>query len=48
MNLKIEKRRGRWGHRHVSCQGRIMFGEEANALRDILKQALSEDSAHWS
>ena len=26
----------------VSCQGRIMFGDEANALRDFLKQALTE------
>jgi anti-sigma B factor antagonist len=41
MNLKIEKRRVDGGT-VISCQGRIMFGEEANALRDFLKQVLSE------
>ncbi len=41
MNLKIEKRRVD-GVTVVSAQGRIMFGEEATALRDFLKQVLSE------
>jgi anti-sigma B factor antagonist len=41
MNLKIEKRLVD-GVNVVSCQGRIMFGEEANALRDFLKQTLTE------
>jgi anti-sigma B factor antagonist len=41
MNLKIEKRQVD-GLAVVSCQGRIMFGDEANALRDFLKQALTE------
>jgi anti-sigma B factor antagonist len=41
MNLKIEKRQVD-GVNIVSCQGRIMFGDEANALRDFLKQALTE------
>jgi anti-sigma B factor antagonist len=41
MNLKIEKRQV-GGIAVVSCQGRIMFGEEANALRDFLKQTLTE------
>jgi anti-sigma B factor antagonist len=41
MNLKMEKRLDN-GITIVSCYGRIMFGEEANALRDSLKQALSK------
>ncbi len=41
MNLKVEKRRVD-GVTIVSCQGRIMFGDEANALRDFLKQVLTE------
>jgi anti-sigma B factor antagonist len=41
MNLKIEKRLVD-GVTVVGCQGRIMFGEEANALREFLKQVLSE------
>jgi anti-sigma B factor antagonist len=41
MNLKIEKRLVD-GVTVVSCQGRIMFGDEANALRDFLKEALIE------
>jgi anti-sigma B factor antagonist len=41
MNLKLEKRLVD-GVSVVSCQGRIMFGEEANALRDFLREALSE------
>ena len=41
MNLKIEKRQVD-SVTVVSCQGRIMFGEEAIALRDFLKQTLSE------
>jgi anti-sigma B factor antagonist len=41
MNLKIEKRQV-GAIAVVSCQGRIMFGEEANALRDFLKQTLTE------
>jgi anti-sigma B factor antagonist len=41
MNLKIEKRRV--GEvTVVSCSGRIMFGDEANALRDFLRQVLTE------
>jgi anti-sigma B factor antagonist len=40
MNLKIEKGLVE-GVAIVSCNGRIMFGEEANALRDSLKEALS-------
>jgi anti-sigma B factor antagonist len=41
MNLKIEKRQV-GSIAVVSCQGRIMFGEEANALRDFLKETLAE------
>lgn len=41
MDLKIEKRQVN-GVTIVSCQGRIMFGDEANALRDFLKEALTE------
>ncbi|MGH9502964.1 MAG: STAS domain-containing protein [Terriglobales bacterium] len=41
MNLKLEKRRVD-GVTVVLCQGRIMFGDEANALRDFLKQVLTE------
>src|SRR5450432_3864044 len=41
MNLKIEKRLVD-GVTIVSCQGRIMFGDEANALRDFLKETLAE------
>jgi anti-sigma B factor antagonist len=41
MDLKIEKRKVD-GVTIVSCQGRIMFGDEANALRDFLKDALAE------
>jgi anti-sigma B factor antagonist len=41
MNLKLEKRQV-GGVTIVSCQGRIMFGDEANALRDFLKQTLTE------
>jgi anti-sigma B factor antagonist len=41
MNLKLEKRRVD-GVTVVSCQGRIMFGDEASALRDFLKQVLTE------
>jgi anti-sigma B factor antagonist len=41
MNLKIEKRQVD-GVTVVSCLGRIMFGDEANALRDFLKQTLTE------
>jgi anti-sigma B factor antagonist len=39
MNLRIEKRLVD-SVAIVSCHGRIMFGEEATALRDSLKQAL--------
>jgi anti-sigma B factor antagonist len=42
MNLKIEKRLVE-GVIVVSCQGRIMFGEEANALRDFLRETLTEN-----
>jgi anti-sigma B factor antagonist len=41
MDLKIEKRQVN-GVTIISCQGRIMFGDEANALRDFLKEALAE------
>ncbi len=41
MDLKIQKRQVN-GVTIVSCQGRIMFGDEANALRDFLKEALAE------
>jgi anti-sigma B factor antagonist len=41
MNLKMEKRLDN-GVTIVACHGRIMFGEEANALRDTLKQTLSK------
>jgi anti-sigma B factor antagonist len=41
MELKIEKRRVD-GVTVISAQGRIMFGDEATALRDFLKDALSE------
>jgi anti-sigma B factor antagonist len=41
MNLKIEQRLVN-GVAVVSCHGRIMFGEEATALRDSLKEALNK------
>jgi anti-sigma B factor antagonist len=41
MDLKIQKRQVE-GVTIVSCQGRIMFGDEANTLRDFLKEALAE------
>jgi anti-sigma B factor antagonist len=41
VNLKIEKRQVD-GVTIVLCQGRIMFGDEANALRDFLKLVLAE------
>lgn len=41
MNLKIEKRLVD-GIAIVSCHGRVMFGEEATALRDSLKEALKK------
>ena len=40
MNLKIETRQVD-GVTVVSCTGRIVFGEEATALRDQLKQTLT-------
>lgn len=40
MNLKIETRVAD-GVTIVSCSGRIMFGDEANALRDALKNVVS-------
>jgi anti-sigma B factor antagonist len=40
MNLKIETRQAD-GVTIVSCTGRIVFGEEATALRDNLKRILS-------
>jgi anti-sigma B factor antagonist len=43
MNLKIETRVAE-GATIVSCHGRIMFGEEASALRDALKNVLSSTS----
>jgi anti-sigma B factor antagonist len=39
MNLKIDKR-VLDGVTIMSCHGRVMFGEEATALRDSLKEAL--------
>jgi len=41
VNLKIEKRLVD-GIAIVSCHGRVMFGEEATALRDSLKEALKK------
>jgi anti-sigma B factor antagonist len=40
MNLKIDTRQAD-GVTIVSCTGRIVFGEEATALRDSLKRVLS-------
>ena len=40
MNLKIETRQAD-GVTIVSCHGRIVFGEEATALRDSLKNVLT-------
>jgi anti-sigma B factor antagonist len=40
MTLKIETRQAD-GVTIMSCQGRIVFGEEATALRENLKQVLS-------
>lgn len=39
MNLKIETRPAN-GITIISCQGRIVFGDEATALRDTLKHVL--------
>jgi anti-sigma B factor antagonist len=41
MNLKIEQRQVN-GVAVLSCHGRIMFGEEATALRDSLKETLGQ------
>ena len=41
MNLKIEKRVVD-GIAIMTCHGRVMFGEEATALRDNLKEALKD------
>ena len=46
MNLKIDKRMVD-GIAVMSCHGRVMFGEEATALRDNLKEALKSPRA-WS
>jgi anti-sigma B factor antagonist len=43
MNLKIDKRVVD-GIAIMSCHGRVMFGEEATALRDSLKEALQGSS----
>jgi anti-sigma B factor antagonist len=43
MNLKIDKRVVD-GIAIMSCHGRVMFGEEATALRDSLKEALKKSS----
>lgn len=43
MNLKIEKRVVD-GIAIMTCHGRVMFGEEATALRDNLKEALKNTS----
>jgi len=40
MNLKCETRQAD-GVAIVACQGRIIFGEEATALRERLKEVLS-------
>ncbi len=39
MNLRIDKRLVN-GVTVIACHGRIMFGEEATALRDSLKESL--------
>jgi len=41
MSLKIDKRVVK-GVTIMSCHGRVMFGEEATALRDSLKEALTK------
>ena len=41
MNLKIDKRVVD-GIAIMTCHGRVMFGEEATALRDSLKEALKK------
>jgi len=41
MNLKTETREAD-GITIVTCTGKIIFGEEANTLRDVLKRRLSE------
>jgi anti-sigma B factor antagonist len=41
MNLKIDTRVVN-GITIMSCHGRVMFGEEATALRDSLKEALTK------
>jgi anti-sigma B factor antagonist len=43
MNLKIDTRVVD-GVTIMSCHGRVMFGEEATALRDSLKEALTKTS----
>jgi anti-sigma B factor antagonist len=44
MNLKIETRQVD-GVTVVSCTGRIVFGEEATALRDYLKRTLTSSQS---
>jgi anti-sigma B factor antagonist len=43
MNLKVDTRVVE-GVTIMSCHGRVMFGEEATALRDSLKEALTKTS----
>lgn len=40
MKLKIDKREAN-GITILTCHGRIMFGEDSNALRDAARQALT-------
>jgi len=40
MKLKIDKREAN-GITILTCHGRIMFGEDSNALRDVARQALA-------
>ena len=40
MHLKIEKR-AKQGITILACHGRIMFGDEANLLRSVLKDVLT-------
>jgi anti-sigma B factor antagonist len=40
MKLKIDKREAN-GITILSCQGRIMFGEDSSGLRDAVRQSLS-------
>ena len=41
MKLKIDKRVAE-GATVLTCHGRIMFGEDSNALRDAVREALGQ------